>query len=294
MGVKRGDEVITPPNSFIASTSAIVHIGAKPVFADVLKDQNIDPIQIKKAITKNTSAIMPVHLTGRMAKMDEILEIGNKNNIPIIEDAAQSIGSKYINKPSGSFGKIGCFSTHPLKNLNACGDGGFITTNDKSIAEKIKQLRNHGFKDRNTVTHFGYVSRMDTLQASILNFRIKKLDTVISKRRHNAQLYFKLLKGLPILLPFEENNQYNSYHTFVIQTSDRDKLAKYLLKQGIETAIHYPFPIHLQPAAKFLNYPSGSFSVTETQATQILTLPIHQFLTEDEIIYICKKIANFF
>ena len=130
LGVKRGDEIITPPNSFIASTSAIVHIGAKPVFVDVLEDQNINPYEIEKAITNKTKAIMPVHLTGRMAKMDEILKISNKYNIPIIEDAAQSIGSQYQNKFSGSIGEVGCFSTHPLKNLNACGDGGFITTNN--------------------------------------------------------------------------------------------------------------------------------------------------------------------
>ena len=294
LGVKRGDEVITPPNSFVASTSAIVHIGAKPVFVDVLNDQNIDPIQIKKAITDKTSAIMPVHLTGRMAKMDKILEIGTKNNIPIIEDCAQSIGSQYNTQKSGSFGKIGCFSTHPLKNLNACGDGGFITTNDKKIADKIKQMRNHGFIDRNTAEHFGYVSRMDSLQASILNYRIKKLNIVINKRRKNAQLYFNLLKEVPILLPFEEDNEYNSYHTFVIQTSKRDQLAKYLLNEGVETAIHYPFPIHLQPAAKFLNYHSGSFPITEKQANTILTIPIHQYLSEDNIIYICKKISMFF
>ena len=294
LGVKRGDEVITPPNSFIASTSAIVHIGAKPVFVDVLEDQNLNPYEIEKAITNRTKAIMPVHLTGRMAKMDKILKISNKHNIPIIEDAAQSIGSQYQNQYSGTIGEVGCFSTHPLKNLNACGDGGFITTNNIEIFKKIRKLRNHGFEDRNTVTDFGYVSRMDNIQAAILKFRLKKIDQVIFKRRKNAEIYFKHLKELPILLPIENNGEFNSYHTFVIQTEKRDQLAEYLSEKGIETAIHYPVPIHLQPASKFLNHGIGSFKSTELQAKKILTLPIHQFLKVSDIKYVCKNICEFF
>ncbi|NBU99600.1 MAG: DegT/DnrJ/EryC1/StrS family aminotransferase, partial [Spirochaetia bacterium] len=159
IGVRPGDEVITPPNSFIASTSCITHIKAKPIFVDVLHDQNIDPSKIEKAITNKTKAIMPVHLTGRLAKMDEIQKIAEKYSIPIIEDSAQSIGSEYDGKRSGSFGKVGCFSAHPLKNLNAMGDAGYLTTNDESIYNRIIKLRNHGLIDRNTVEEFGYVSR---------------------------------------------------------------------------------------------------------------------------------------
>ena len=151
LGVKKGDEVITPPNSFISSTTSIAHIGAKPVFADVFKDQNIDPDQIEKKITKKTKAIMPVHLTGRICEMKRITEISKKYNIPIIEDAAQSIGSKYHNKPSGSFGDIGCFSAHPIKNLNACGDAGFLVTNNIDFYKRAKILRNHGLENRNKV-----------------------------------------------------------------------------------------------------------------------------------------------
>ena len=170
LGVCAGDEVITPPNSFIASTAAIVNLKAKPVFVDVLSDQNIDPDQIVKVITEKTKAIMPVHLTGRIARMTAIMEIANKYQIPVIEDAAQAIGSKYSGQPSGSLGKIGCFSTHPLKNLNACGDGGFLTTDDKDIAKQVRLSRNHGLVGRNKIEQFGCVSRMDTLQAAILNF----------------------------------------------------------------------------------------------------------------------------
>ncbi|EMO64800.1 pleiotropic regulatory protein DegT domain protein [Leptospira borgpetersenii serovar Pomona str. 200901868] len=193
LGIQPGDEVITPPNSFIASTASIVNIKAKPVFVDVGEDQNLDPEKLEKAITSKTKAIMPVHLTGRVAAMNEIMRIADKYSIPVIEDAAQSIGSKYDGKFSGSIGKVGCFSTHPLKNLNACGDGGFLTTNDEKIYNSVSRIRNHGLVDRNTVGEFGFVTRMDTVQAAILNFRLMRLPQVIEKRRQNAQLYKTLL-----------------------------------------------------------------------------------------------------
>ena len=189
VGIKKGDEVITPPNSFISSTSSIIHLGAKPVFVDTADDQNIDANKIEKKITKKTKAIMPVHLTGRVCEMNEIIKISKKYKIPVIEDAAQSIGSKYYDKPAGSIGDIGCFSTHPLKNLNACGDGGFLTTNNKQYYILAKSLQNNGMLGRNEVKHFGYLSRMDVLQASILDYRLDKLDEVIKKRRSNFRLY---------------------------------------------------------------------------------------------------------
>ena len=295
LGVKRGDEVITPPNSFIASTSAIIHLGAIPVFVDVLPDQNIDPSKIERAITKRTKAIMPVHLTGRMSRMDEIKFIADKYCLPIIEDAAQAIGSKYLNIPSGKWGKIGCFSAHPLKNLNACGDSGFLVTDDEEIAKMIKSLRNHGMSDRNTVNHFGYVSRMDSIQATILNYRLKKLDRVIKKRRNNADLYYNNLDRNKIFIPNLKQEEFNTYHTFVIQVENRDKLKKDLLNKGIETSIHYPIPIHLQPASLKLGYKIGDFKLAEEQSNKILTLPINQYLTSKEIIYISdmvNKLSN--
>jgi len=294
LGVRRGDEVITPPNSFIASTAVIVHLGAKPVFVDVKPDQSIDPDEIEKKITKKTKVIMPVHLTGRMCEMDKILKIAKKHNLKIVEDAAQSIGSMYKGKKSGSYGDIGCFSAHPLKNLNAIGDSGYLTTNSKKIYDYIKILRSHGMANRNVVKNFGYVSRMDNLQAAVLNYRLNDLNNLISKRRKNAKLYFKYLNKKNILLPNESAHEFNTYHTFVIQVSKRDKLKEYLLKNGINTAIHYPIPIHLQPAAKRLGYKKGDFKNTERQAKSILTLPINQFLKEKEIILISKKINNFF
>ena len=295
LGVKKNDEVITPPNSFISSTTSIWHVGAIPVFVDVLDDQNINPSLIKKAITKKTKAIMPVHLTGKVCNMDEIIFISKKYGIPIIEDAAQSIGSKFRGKFSGSFGEIGCFSTHPLKNLNACGDGGFLTTNNKSYYLKAKKMRNHGLEDRNLVKNFGYISRMDTLQAPILNLRIKNLNNVIFKRRKNAKLYLQELNRDFYELPYEKKHQLNTYHTFVIKCKYRDKLRGYLKKNGIGTAIHYPIPIHLQPASKYLGYKKGSFPMTEKQAKHILTIPIHQNLKQEElkkIIYFLNKFAK--
>ena len=292
MGVKRGDEVITPPNSFVASTSAITHLGAKPVFVDVLPDQNIDPSKIEAAITEKTKAIMPVHLTGRMARMDEIRDIAIKYNLQIIEDSAQAIGSKYLDIPSGKWVKVGCFSSHPLKNLNACGDGGFLVTDDDEIANKIRILRTHGMIDRNTVKHFGYVSRMDSIQAAILNYRIEKLHLVTEKRRCNAELYYKLLDRNKIFIPGQRSEEYNTFHTFVIQVENRDLLKEKLAEVGIETGIHYPIPIHLQPASVGLGYSEGDFCVTEKQAKRILTLPVNQYLKKNEIEYICKMVNS--
>ncbi len=294
LGVRPGDEVITPPNSFVASTAAIVHLGAKPVFVDVLPDQNMDPKFIEEAITHKTKAVMPVHLTGRVAQMETILGITQSHGIPVIEDAAQSIGSYYKELPSGSFGKVSCFSTHPLKNLNACGDGGFLTTNDFQIAKQVRLARNHGLLDRNIVDRFSCVSRMDTLQAAILKWRLTKLPQVIKRRRKNATLYRSLLDPNHVFIPKDKAEEFNTYHTFVIQCEKRDALQKHLLKQGVETAIHYPIPIHLQPAAEYLGHRNGDFPITEYQAERILSLPIHQYLKEDEVRHVATSVNHFF
>jgi dTDP-4-amino-4,6-dideoxygalactose transaminase len=294
LGVGRGDEVITAPNSFIASAAVIIHLGAKPVFVDVQPDQNIDPGKIEVAITEKTKAIMPVHLTGRVCDMDPIIEIAEKFNLKVIEDAAQAIGSKYRGKSSGSIGHVGCFSTHPLKNLNACGDGGFMTTDNEKIYLKAKALRNHGMTDRNNINYFGYVSRMDNLQAAILNYRLSKFEGIIEKRRNNARLYFANIQNESVYLPIDKKYEFNTWHTFVIQTEKRNQLQKYLSEIGIDTAVHYPVPIHLQPASKKLGYRYGDFPIVEKQAKSILTLPINQYLKSDEVKFISDKIDKFF
>ena len=291
--LKDGDKIITPVVCFPTTINPIIQNNLTPVFVDVLPDQNIDPSKIEAAITEKTKAIMPVHLTGRMCDMDPIMDIANKYDLVVIEDAAQSVGSKYKGKPSGSIGDVGCFSTHPLKNLNACGDGGFLTTNNESIFNKSKLYRNHGMADRNIVDHFGSVTRMDNLQAAILNYRLGKLEFVIQKRRNNANSYFEGIKMAGMYIPEEKTYEYNTYHTFVVQTEHRDKLKEYLFSNGIDTAIHYPIPIHLQPASKKLGYKEGDFPITEKQSKQILTLPINQFLSGVDLEKIVDVINKF-
>ena len=287
--------MITTPNSFIASTAAIVHLGAIPVFVDVLNDQNIDPLKIEKVITKKTKAIMPVHLCGKMSQMDKIMKIAKKYNLKVVEDAAQSVASKYKNQAAGSIGHVGCFSAHPLKNLGGMGDGGYITTNDFKIFKKIKSLSNHGMENRNIIKNFGYVSRMDNLQAAFLNYNLRFLKSVIMKRRINANIYLNYLNKKFLKLPYEGVNEFHTYHTFVIQVKNkRNELKSYLEENGVETSIHYPIPIHLQPASKKFGYKKGSFPIAEKQSRNILTLPINQYLKKKEIIYISNLINNFY
>lgn len=296
LGVKKGDEVITPPNSFIASTAAIVHLGAIPVFADVLEDQNIDPLEIKKKISKKTSAIMPVHLTGKPCKMTDIIKISKKFKIPVVEDAAQAIGTKLNGKMVGTFGEVGCFSAHPLKNLNAVGDSGYLITNKKNVYEKAKLLRNHGIKSRKNIKFFGYVSRMDSIQAAVLIFRLKNLNKIINKRRNNAKIYKKFLqKIVQIKLPFEEKGEFSTYHTYVVQVEKRDKLQKYLKRKGVDTLIHYPILINKSEAYKrIFGKKKISLPIAEQQSKKILTLPINQFLKISEIKRICECIELFY
>tara|TARA_Y100000590_G_scaffold53688_1_gene56110 strand:+ start:2160 stop:3263 length:1104 start_codon:yes stop_codon:yes gene_type:complete len=294
MGIKRGDEVITPSNSYVASTGAIVHLGAVPVFVDVLPDQNIDPKKIEAAITKKTKAIMPVHLTGRSCQMDEIMKISKKYKIPVVEDCAQAFGSKFKNKSCGSFGAVGCFSTHPLKNLNGMGDGGFVVTNDQKIAKYIGKIRNHGLKSRDELECFGYVSRMDNIQAAILNFRLSKIKKIINKRRYNAKYYHNKLDRRYIYSPPENRNQFNTYHTFVIQVPNRDKLKKFLKTKKISTYVHYPIPIHKQNAYKKMHFKTAPLPVTELQSRQILSIPVHHNLTKKKLKYVVDTINSFY
>ncbi|MCG3770117.1 MAG: dTDP-3-amino-3,4,6-trideoxy-alpha-D-glucose transaminase [Nitrosomonadaceae bacterium] len=294
LGIGRGDEVITPPNSFISSTAAVAHLGATPVFVDVMGDQSINPEAVRKAITPKTKAIMPVHLTGRLCRMDELETLSEESGVPIVEDSAQSIGSRFLGRPSGSWGVAGCFSGHPLKNLAAIGDAGFLVTSSPTVAEHARRLRNHGLVDRNIVQSFGVVSRLDSLKAAILLYRLERLDSVISRRRFNAAHYFAVLTGSDVALPFEREPEYNTYHTFVIQVDERDRLKNYLESHGVGTTIHYPVPIHLQPAARRYHYERGSFPVCEEQANRILSLPIHQHLRPEEIEYVASCIRNFY
>ena len=293
LGIGPGDEVITPPNSFLASTGAIIQIGAIPVFADVLPDQNIDPDAVLKAVTTRTKAIMAVHLSGRMAEMDRLSEIAEEHGVLLIEDAAQAMGSSQNGRKAGSFGQIGCFSTHPVKNLGAAGDGGFIATNDVEMAEQIRFTRRHGLIDRDTAPTWGIVSRMDELQAAILSLRLTTLSGKIERRRANAALYRDCLDPDHVFHAPCRDGDYNTFHTFVVQVAERDKLRQYLSDHDVSTAIHYPVPIHLQPCARDLGWGLGDVPVVEAQAGRILSLPVHEHLSENDIKFVADTVNHF-
>ncbi len=292
-GIKKNDEVITSSLSFVASAGAIAHLGAKPIFADVNDDLNLNPDLIEDLITKKTKAILPVHWSGRMCDMDRISRIAKKYNLIIIEDAAQGMGSFYKGKHAGSFSKVAAFSAHPLKNLNGIGDSGFITTNSKVIYEKIKLYRNHGLAGRDVVKIFGVNSRMDVVNAEIIKFRLKKLKNIIIKRKNNIQLYRKYLKTNKIKIIPDKEYETNSYVMFITICEDRDKLKKYLEKNKIQSLVYYGTPLHKHIASKIYTY-KNSLKNSELLSSKVLALPHHQNLKKKDIIYICKKINKFY
>ena len=290
-----GDEVITAPNSYLASASCIALAGATPKFADVRPDMNLDPAAVERAITPRTRAIIPVHLTGKPAPMKELLAVAKKHGLEVIEDAAQAVGAKLDGQPVGTFGRIGCFSLHPLKNLNACGDGGVIVTNDDAIAQRSKLLRSHGQPNRNDCLEFSMVSRLDSVQAAILRVKLRHLETVTAKRRANAAQYQRRLKGCSRLQhPTDGPGEFCVYHTFIIQADKRDELARHLESRGIGTAIHYPTPIHLMTVGRKMGHKPGDFPETERQAGRILSLPIYPELTSAQIDEVADAILDFY
>ena len=294
LGIKKGDEVITSPISFVATAGSIVHVGAKPVFVDVGEDLNINADLIEQKITKRTKAIMPVHWTGRVSNMTKVNKIAKKYKLHVIEDSAQSMGSYFNSKHGGTYGKVGIFSAHPLKNFNAIGDAGFLVTNNKKIYEKIKIYRNHGLVSRDNVEFFGVNSRMDTVNAEILSFRLKKLKNIIIRRRRNANLYRKLIKTKKIIIPECKKNEYNSFVMFLVLAEKRDQLKNYLSNFGIQTIIYYGNPLHLHKAAKILNYKKGDFPVAEKICKNVLALPHHQHITSKQIEFVSQKINEFY
>lgn len=290
-----GDEVITPVNSFIASSSAISFTGATPVLVDCEENSfNMDPDKIEEKITKRTKAIMPVHLYGRPADMDKILKIAKKYKLLIIEDACQAHGASLNNKKMGSIGDVAAFSFYPAKNLGAYGDGGAITTNNEKVADKIKQMRNYGQTQKYHHNYLAWNSRLDTIQAAILLVKLKHLNNWNKSRLKSARLYNQLLKGLPIITPDIPQNSTHVFHLYVIKTSKRDDLAKYLNSKGISTGLHYPIPIHLQKAYINLGYKKGDFPVAEKLASEILSLPMYPELKESDIEYIAKEVKDYF
>lgn len=293
LGIKKGDEIITSPISFIATIGAIIHVGAIPVFVDVGEDFLINPALIESAITTNTKAIMPVHWSGRTANMDEINKIANKHKLLVIEDSAQSMGAFYKNKHAGTFGICGALSFHPLKNLNGLGDGGMLLTQSEEVAEKVKKYRNHGLISRDNVEEFGINSRLDIIHSEVLKFRLKKLDWVINQRLNNINYYKNNIDPDIISILDHDKDQVASHVIFLVKSKQRDKLKEFLYNYGIETLIYYGKPLHLQPASKRLGYNEGDFKTAENLAKEVLALPHHQYLKTDELKYICNCINKF-
>lgn len=292
-GIGKGDEVITVPNTFIATALAISEAGAKPIFVEINPDSyNIDASKIEPKITKKTKAILPVHLYGQMADMDPIMEIAEKRNLKVIEDACQAHGSTYKNKRSGSIGHVGCFSFYPGKNLGAYGDAGAITTNDPEIAEKIQMLRNYGQKQKYIHLAKGMNHRLDTMQAAVLNVKLKHLEKWNNSRRRIALLYNERLKGVAIT-PKEMSYGKHVYHLYVIRVNERDKLLEHLKAKDIAAGIHYPIPIYLQKAYSDLAIQEGSFPVTEEFSKKIISIPIFPELTEEEADYVADSVKDF-
>lgn len=297
IGVKEGDEVITTPYTFYATIGAIVTAGAKPVFVDVQEDYNMDPNNIIKKITKKTKAIVVVHWSGRICDMKSINKISKKFKIPIVEDACHAILAKQGGVYAGNFGEFGCFSMHPLKNLNIWGDGGFILTNKKNSYEKMMLLRNHGLVGRNINKIFGYNSRLDTIQAVVAIELLKKIKFITKKRIQNS-LYLdnKLRNIIFIQIKNRQKNNIEVFHLYEIRTKSkyRDDLVNYLRKRSIDAKIHYPIPMHLQPAAKYLKYKKGDFPISENIANTTISLPVHEFISRKDLDYISNSITEFF
>lgn len=292
IGVGEGDEVITAPNSFLASASSIVLAGARPVFVDVRDDFNIDPERIESAITPRTRAIVPVHLTGRIADMDPILEIAARRGLSVIEDAAQAAGASHRGRRAGGFGFAGCFSFHPLKTLGACGDGGMVVTNDRRLYEFLLKARNHGLRDPSHCDFWSINSRLDAIHAATLRVKMRHLEGWNEGRRCHAAAYRESFDRL-LGVPQEASHERSVYHTFIVRSHERDRLQQHLARRGIDTRVHYNTPIHLLDAARHLGYRPGDFPVAERLAGEILSLPVYAELALDRRARIIAAVREF-
>ena len=289
-----GDEVITAANSFIASALGISHAGAKPVFVDVDPyTYTLDVTGIERAITRRTKAMLPVHLYGHPAPMDPIRQLADKHGLAVIEDACQAHGARYKGKRVGSLGHAAAFSFYPGKNLGAYGDGGMVVTSDRKVAKRLEMLRNYGQKEKYKHLFRGYNRRLDTIQAAILRVKLKYLEKWNAARRWNAKLYRKHLEGNGVVVPGEAGGAEAVWHLYVIRAEQRDALKDHLAAKGIHVGIHYPIPIHLQPAYEDLGYNRGDFPVTEAYADRILSLPMYAELTAEQIEQVSSAISEF-
>jgi len=297
LGIGRDHEVITTPFTFVASAGSIAQVGATPVFVDIdPRTFNIDAAQIERAITPRTRAVMPVHLFGLTAPMDEINAIATRQGIHVIEDAAQAIGAQYTKLPAGSLGQVGCFSFFPSKNLGAAGDGGMVTTNDAQLAERLKLLHLHGARHRYEYEILGMNSRLDALQAAILRVKLRYLDGWNAARRRNADRYRRLFEEFrlseKITVPQEPPNMTHVYNQFTLRAQNRDTLREKLRSRGVPSEIYYPIPLHEQKAFQYLGYKTGAFPESERASREVLSLPIYPELTEEQQHRVVAAIAE--
>jgi dTDP-4-amino-4,6-dideoxygalactose transaminase len=294
LGVGPGDEVITAANTFIGTTEPVGLVGATPVFCDIDPvTYNLDPDKLAGVITNKTRAVIAVHLYGRPAPVDAIKRITEPRGIALVEDAAQAHGAEYNQRRIGSLGHIAGFSFYPGKNLGAYGDGGAVVTNSSDLADRVRMLRNHGRHQKYEHEMEGVNSRLDELQAAILGVKLRHLDAWNERRRYHARRYTQQLADLPIVTPVDQANGRSVYHLYVIRTPHRDALREFLKKQGISAGIHYPLPLHLQPAYKHLGYGIGDFPIAEAAAKEILSLPMYPELTESDVDRVCDSVREF-
>lgn len=294
LGVEPGDEVITAPNSFIATAEAISLCGAKPVFVDVEeKSLTLDPKLLEQAITPRTKAVIPVHLYGQMADMDAIIAVAKKHNLAVLEDACQAHGAEYKGRRAGSIGDAGCFSFYPGKNLGAYGEAGGVVTRNEELAKRIKMLRDHGQSRKYYHDMIGVNGRMDGIQGAVLSAKLKHLPAWNDFRRNHASLYQELLRAIPaVTAPTEMPWARHVYHVYAVRLADRDRMKQALHESGIECGVHYPVPIHLQQAYAGRPEGAGSFPVAERSSLELLSLPMFPELTRDQISYTCSEIKR--
>jgi len=291
-GVRRGDEVITTAHTFIATTEAVSNLGATPVFVDIDPDTfNIDPNLVEAAITTRTRAILPVHLYGRPAPMDELMDIGKRRGLAVIEDAAQAHGGRYRGRPCGSIGDLACFSFYPGKNLGAYGDGGAVSGNDPDLLARVRKLRDHGRISKYEHDEIGYGERLDAIQAAVLGVKLGYLADWVDARRRHARTYSRLLDGVPVTTPSEDPADDHAFHLYVLRSTHRDELLKRLVEAGIGAGIHYPIPLHRQPAYRDL--PPVSLPHTDAAAAEVLSLPLYPELAAEDLETVADAVRRF-
>jgi len=294
-GVRPGDEVITTSFTFYATVGAIGSLGATPVFVDIGEDFNLDSRLLEAAITPKTKAIVPVHWAGRPCDMDEINLIASRHNLVVIEDACHGILGEYKGRKIGSLADFGCFSLHPLKNLNVWGDGGFVCVNDPETAGRLRLLRNHGLQDRDTCVVYGFNSRLDTVQAVVARHMLEKLPQLTQARIKNSEVLDRGLMGITQLsIPPRLSCNKEVFHLYCFRAPRRDDLIKWLQVNGVDAKIHYPTAMHLQPASRHLGYAEGDFPVAERAARETVSLPVHEFVSDDDLHSMINLIAEFY